>query len=102
VSLNPRSLWLDLWALKSLAERVSELYRKHDGSAGEVERLARLALDIYRGDFLTSDDEPWIEPARNRLRSRFGQMLTDAGENDKAFGLRESVRERGASIQRHL
>ncbi len=70
--------------------------RSESASVEETERLAHLALDIYRGDFLASEDAPGIDPARNSLRTRvaktierLGRMLTEAGEGDKAAALYE-------------
>lgn len=93
VSLNPQRVWLDLWALESLAENVSELYRKRNQSKSpdEVERLAHLAFDIYHGDFLMPDDDLWLNQTRQKLRIRFtkmlerlAQMLIESGEREKA------------------
>jgi len=106
VSLNPRHVWLDMWALENMANRVSELHRERNQSHSpdEIERLANLAFDIYRGDFLTLDDHPWLTPARKRLRGRFmkmlerlTQMLTEAGEREKAAALSERAMEMGIS-----
>jgi hypothetical protein len=77
VSLNPELVWFDLWALESLADKVSELYRKRNQSKSpdEPERLAHLLFDIYRGDFLATDNDPRLNASRERLRIRFTKML---------------------------
>jgi two-component SAPR family response regulator len=68
VSLNPACVWLDIWALESLAGAVSD-YAKRDlsGSPDGIEGLAGLVFDIYRGEFLASEDEPWIDRAREKF-----------------------------------
>lgn len=106
VSLNPRRVWLDVWALENMANRVSELLReqKQSRSPDEIERLTDLAFRIYHGDFLSLDDNPWLAPTRKRLRSRFTktlerltQMLTEAGDLKKAAALSERATEMGIS-----
>jgi len=61
-----------------------------------------LAFDIYRGNYLASDDYPWIAPARERLRARFTKtlerltrMLTEAGEREKTALFYERAMEMG-------
>jgi LuxR family transcriptional regulator, maltose regulon positive regulatory protein len=106
VTINRKMVWLDLWALESLAERVFELGRHRDSvTVPELERLAGLALDIYRGDFLYAEEAPWFERTRERLRARFaktierlGRMLANAGEYDKTNQLYEQAIDRGISV----
>jgi LuxR family transcriptional regulator, maltose regulon positive regulatory protein len=104
VSLNKRLVWLDLWALDSLADRLSGL--KRDGYCStpteEIEGLAQLALNLYHGDYLASDSEPWIDAARERFRTRFARivqqlsrMFAEAGDEDKAAALYEQAVELG-------
>jgi LuxR family maltose regulon positive regulatory protein len=105
VSLNPQHVWLDLWAFESLADKVSELYRKRNQSksSDEPERLAHLLFDIYRGDFLASDNNtPWLISSRERLRTRFtkmleklAQMLTEVIGREKVALLYERAMEMG-------
>lgn len=102
VHVNPRCVWLDLWAIESLSDRIAELHRLPRGSRPPegVELLSRSILDIYRGDFLASHDEPHIRTTRERIRGRFeravkrcAQMLTEAGKPEKAASLRECLRQ---------
>ena len=104
VSLNPQRVWLDLWALESLADKVSELYRKRNQSKSpdEPEKLAHLLFDIYRGDFLASDSAPWLVSPRDRLRTRFtkvlerlAQMFTEATGREKVALLYDRAMEMG-------
>lgn len=108
VTLNPKLVWVDLWAFESLAERVSQLSRDRSKlkSSGEIERLGDLVLEIYRGDFLASDDEVWIDVTRKRLASRcaktierLGQMLTDANDGRRTETLYERAIERGIGVK---
>jgi tetratricopeptide (TPR) repeat protein len=104
VSLNKNYVWLDAWAMESLTERISEVWaeqRKHKAS-NELSELSAALVNIYQGDFLCDDDDPWAIPYRNKLRERFlaavenlGNMLNQAGDNEKARFLYEAVMERG-------
>lgn len=107
MSLNPQCVWLDLWALESLADRVSELYRKRNQSKSpdEPERLAHLVFDIYRGDFLATDNDPRLNAARERLRTRFAkmlerlaQMLIETTGREKAALIYEEAMEMGIPV----
>ncbi len=102
VAMNRKLVWLDVWALESLAERVSDLSRVRSGSPDDIERLGHLVFDIYRGDFLASDDGPWTARARGRLKETFaktierlGRMLSEAGRLDRATALYERAVDRG-------
>jgi LuxR family maltose regulon positive regulatory protein len=104
VSLNPQCVWLDLWALESLADKVSKLYQKRNQSKSpdEPERLAQLLFDIYRGDFLATDNGPWLNAPREKFRTRFtkvferlAQMLTEATGREKTALLYERAIETG-------
>ena len=107
VSLNARAVWLDTWVLESLAERVSELWgdrRQLKSVDDEVKELGSLVIDLYRGEFLAGDDEFWIGPWRDRLRKRFlrtieklGDMLKEAGADEKAISLYEHAIDAGLS-----
>jgi LuxR family maltose regulon positive regulatory protein len=107
VSLNPQCVWLDLWALESLANKVSELYRKRNQSKSpdEPERLAHLVFDIYRGDFLATDNDPRLNAARERLRTRsakmlerLAQMLIETTGREKAVLMYEKAMEMGIPV----
>ena len=104
VSLNPQRVWLDLWAFESLANRVSELYQKRSQSQSPdgPERLAHLLFDVYRGDFMASDNASWLIPSRERLQARFikvlervAKMLTDVTGRERAALLYERAMEMG-------
>ncbi len=104
VSLNPRYVWLDLWALESLADNVSKLFgeRRQSISAQELEKLANLAFTIYRGNFLATEDHAWLTPPRKKLQTRFVKMLerltimmAEAGEREKVRFFTEKAIEMG-------
>lgn len=105
VSLNPNLVWVDMWALESLSDRVSEMYRSpvQSRSPEMLERLSQTALDIYLGDFLASEEELFFLTARNRLRKKFErtiercvQMLLAVGQREKAAALHDDAGGRGS------
>ncbi len=104
VSLNPRYVWLDLWALESLADKVSKLFgeRRRSTPVSELEKLANLAFAVYRGDFLASEDHSWLVATRKKLQTRFAKtlerltsMMAEAGEQEKAGFFNEKAIEAG-------
>ena len=108
VSLNEKVVWLDTRALDDLVGRAAALRTKDRRTqSDESAELASLAVEIYRGEFLANDDEPWITPARDGMRNRFlraalklRDTLDRAGEKEKALFLYESLANRGISLDR--
>jgi DNA-binding SARP family transcriptional activator len=92
VSLNARRCWVDVWAFQALLAEADNAARK--GNRDAQWRLARQALDLYRGAFLAEDtDEPWTVSSRERLRSQFirqiaalARYLCEAERYDEAIG----------------
>lgn len=68
VSLNTRHCWVDIWAFEQAFAHGERLVQ-----AGEKDGELYLTrcIDIYRGSFLSSDIDPWIEPKRRSLLSKF-------------------------------
>ena len=106
VRLNEKIIWVDARALENLAGRVAALRVKGmDRQPGEAARLASLALEIYRGEFLANHDEPWITPLREGMKNRFLKtarklmdILNHAGETEKALFLFENLANRGIPL----
>lgn len=106
MTLNNQQVWLDTWAIESLAKRVSRLWeeRRQGKSQGETEELAELVVELYQGEFIPGEDEPWADSFRERLRNSFLRtveklvyMLNEFGEKKKAISLYEKAIERGIS-----
>jgi two-component SAPR family response regulator len=100
VSFNERVVWLDVWALQALLERIETRLGSADPCpAEEVHRLAGQLLNTYRGAFLAAEvDRPWAAPLRERLRGRFVSQLGRLGrllEEEGRFGQAEEVYRRG-------
>lgn len=89
VWLDPTRIWVDCWALEQYASAPSAV---HLASAAE---MAGDLLALYKGDFLEGDrDEPWILPARERLRSTMigtlasvAKLCQSSGNMDQAIAL---------------
>jgi DNA-binding SARP family transcriptional activator len=80
LALNPGMVWVDALAFERLAGRVEELPRGQRAPAALPVDVLERALRLYRGPLLASDDEPWIRPARQRLRRRFVELAEAVGE----------------------
>jgi DNA-binding SARP family transcriptional activator len=80
LALNPGIVWVDALAFERLAGRVEEVPRGQRAPAVLTVDLLERALRLYRGPLLASDDEPWIRPARQRLRRRFVALAEAVGE----------------------
>jgi LuxR family transcriptional regulator, maltose regulon positive regulatory protein len=103
VFLNNKSVWVDTWALGELTERILRLSeKKQHATIEETENLASLIINTYQGDFLSNDDEPWIIPYRDKLRSSFqrtvkrlGDVFNAVGASERIHFLNEYARNRG-------
>jgi len=63
LSLDDRLCWVDVWSMERLLAEIEATPRAEQG-----ERLAA----IYRGAFLEGErEQPWMLPAREKLRRRF-------------------------------
>jgi len=94
VSLDPRRIWCDAWALVHLQKQV----RKSTTGADELARLDRRLRGLHRGPFCPDEPEPFIARARERLARTFAETaatLTDGwlrvGEVKQAVALLETA-----------
>lgn len=73
--LDPRSCWLDVWAL----ERIYEMADSQQ-PAEKVVQLAENAIAMYKGHFLQADNEyVWAASSRERLKNKVLHLITKAG-----------------------
>jgi LuxR family transcriptional regulator, maltose regulon positive regulatory protein len=100
VSLNDRLVWVDLWALENVIDHLSTPapQNKKGNFLERTKEAARLMGQLYRGDFLKSDDDPWIGQPRDRLRKRYlrtinraSHIFLAAGEIEAASALHEQA-----------
>ncbi|MHB1941585.1 MAG: BTAD domain-containing putative transcriptional regulator [Acidiferrobacteraceae bacterium] len=76
VSLNPDTVWLDVWAF----ERLGDMRRGPDNGPAMRHDSAENLLALYQGDFLAAEDAPWVLVPRERLRARFLRQHRHVGE----------------------
>jgi ATP/maltotriose-dependent transcriptional regulator MalT/DNA-binding SARP family transcriptional activator len=78
LSINPACCWLDILAFKELVEKVADAVRKEN--ADQVIELARNALDLYRGPFLSDrSDEDWTFAPRSDFTHQFRSLVECVG-----------------------
>ena len=81
LSLNRRKCWVDAWAFERCTGRGTD--------------LAPATVELYGGSFLVEDDDAvWTAAVRERLRSRFIRVISEAayemeqaGQHEEAAGL---------------
>jgi DNA-binding winged helix-turn-helix (wHTH) protein len=95
VSFSSRVVWLDVWALQAVFEKIEARLGKGDPCPPEeAHRLSGRLLGAYRGAFPAGEvDRPWAVPMRERLRSRFvtclgrlGRLLENEGRFEEGSG----------------
>jgi ATP/maltotriose-dependent transcriptional regulator MalT/DNA-binding SARP family transcriptional activator len=89
LSLDPRHVWVDVWAFEDLAARAETNWA--DGVEKEglshATLLAQRALTFYKGAFLPGDvEEPWTVSTRERLCGKFIRVAKRLCEHWKAAG----------------
>jgi len=76
LSLNTQVCWVDIWAMENLLGMTEELLGKASQSCEKAVKLKQQLISIYRGDFLSNDDEPvCILVYRNRLHHQYLNRL---------------------------
>jgi DNA-binding SARP family transcriptional activator len=78
--LDARLVWSDMWVFERLITQI-EQFTRAPGEMREHGVLGGRLLRLYLGHFLAGDDEPWIAPARERLRSKFVRSVRDLAEH---------------------
>jgi DNA-binding SARP family transcriptional activator len=86
----------DLWTFQSALAEAAESSEQQS-----ARRALRRAVDIYRGELLTGDDRPWVEPVRQNLHRRaldahlrLAELEAEAGHSEAAVELLERAIER--------
>ena len=95
LSLNPRIVWIDVWALE-------QLFGREATSRADLGQI----LDLYRGAFLDKEAASWVWQRRERLRLGFlrevvrqGEMLVQASQPEEAIRLYEKGLEADGSAE---
>ena len=82
LTLDSRYCYVDSWVFERLAAKVEKLWERSQSrsSIEEVIRLTEKAIAMYRGAFLSADDEHWALSCRERLRSKFLRLVFRLGD----------------------
>lgn len=78
--LDARSVWTDMWVFERLSTQIEQFTRAGGDTRAHAALSGRL-LRLYLGHFLSGEDEPWIAPARERLRSKFVRSVRELAEH---------------------
>ncbi len=82
LTLDSRCCWTDVWGFEQMVRDAEHGVRNRQ----QVERMEK-AIALYKGPFLPSDTrEPWLALTRERLRSKFLRLVTEAGEQYEQTG----------------
>lgn len=81
LTLNPKTVWVDLWAFQRLSGKLDSPDLVAVGDGKVAEEIANSAFRLYQGHFLGQEDEtPWMLPMREKLRSKFLRQLGAVGD----------------------
>jgi DNA-binding SARP family transcriptional activator len=82
VILDSRYCYVDAWTFERLVGKAEKLWKESQSkvSAEEAARMTDKAITMYRGSFLSADDEHWALSYRERLQSKFLRLATKLGE----------------------
>jgi len=90
LSLDPRICWVDIWA-----------FERALGDAAEDPAKLLAALPLYKGSFLSGEDDAYLISARERLKARFLRAAVKAGAHLESQGRFEQAVDLYDSALRH-
>lgn len=80
ITLNPKIVWVDVWAFERLIGEVEPSDPGTRESRPAIENVHASAFRLYHGHFLGQEEErPWMLAMRERLRSKWLRLITVAG-----------------------
>lgn len=100
LSLDPRACWVDVWGFERAVSHLTKM-----GKTLHTDELARLGerlQSLYRGAFLSDDEQAFAIAARERLRGKWMQAITALAERfqyDGAQDLAIGWYERGIDVE---
>jgi len=81
LTLDDRLCWVDAWAFEHALESAEFRVRSSELKGKKKQAEMEKAISLYRGHFLPSDTRlAWSAVARERLRSRFLNLIVRSGE----------------------
>ena len=105
LTLAGSRVWLDTKSLEKLTLDIVRIAKvRHRESPDGVLSLGHALLDLYGGDFLAGDEEPWINECRRLQRKRYvtavetvRAALTEAGRSREAAKILQAAIQKGLS-----
>ncbi len=82
VSLDPRYVWVDVWAFERLLIQANKLLRlvQNKENVEQISNLSSQLISLYQGNFLANETEkPWSIQLQQKLKSRFINLMVDLG-----------------------
>jgi two-component SAPR family response regulator len=82
-TLDPFICWVDAWTFERIFEQMETSWKDTRSREHllELEEMAENAIDLYKGHFLSADEEyAWMVSYRERLSSKFIRLVTRVGE----------------------
>lgn len=100
LSLNPRLVWLDVWALDQLLDEIDNALREpRPYPDPELHKLIDELLKLYRGPFLPDESEqPTYIGCRERLRTKLLRTVARAARSWEQAGAQETAEDCYARI----
>jgi hypothetical protein len=103
LSLAGSRIWLDTESLEKLSRNVANIgLTRHGSSPDDASALGRELLELYAGDFMVGDEEPWTDRCRRLQRKRFVTaagtlcaVLSEAGKSGEAAGIFQAALQKG-------
>jgi LuxR family transcriptional regulator, maltose regulon positive regulatory protein len=82
VFLDNQICWVDAWVFERILGQVELLMKREpEDTVPEIVRLTDKAVSLYKGHFLSSDDQySWTISYRERLRVKFLRLVIKIGE----------------------
>lgn len=73
LTLDPHFCWVDAWAFERIIGQIDKLskIRPPPEPSGIVLEKLKKAVDLYKGCFLSGEEDPWAIILRERLKSKF-------------------------------
>ena len=88
LSINPRCVWVDIWAFERLLSKAErELNKNQKENLLRASQYAAKAVNLYKGDFLSENGiDHWSIHQHERLKSRFLRGVTLLGRSYEKLG----------------
>ena len=81
VSLNSQVVWVDVWAVEILLQRLERALERQDAEPGTLVALQRRISDLYRGRFLEFEaEQAWALRPADQLHRRVIDLFVALGK----------------------